>query len=80
MKKKTLTITVLFSVLSIICLFHARMMKQKESLDPTILANIEALANNESETKVICVGEGSTICPATGERVAYYIVPSNYYD
>ena len=39
-----------------------------------VLANIEALANNEiNYAEYECFGNGDVICPITQRRVAYYL-------
>lgn len=49
----------------------------KEKLvDDLLLENIEALASGEGGG-TWCVGAGCTLCPATGEKVAYTLNPYN---
>lgn len=49
----------------------------KEKLvDDLLLENIEALASGEGGG-TRCVGTGCTLCPATGEKVAYTLNPYN---
>ena len=38
------------------------------------LLNIEALADNETSSAIICFGEGEVICPLTGNRVCDYMI------
>lgn len=49
--------------------------KEKDEFSPLMLANIEALAENEglNGTSTLCWGTGDVICPITGKEVKNYV-------
>lgn len=70
MKKSTFSIAVITAA----TVFFLKANKQpKENLGDYVLANVEALASNETGTnEYICFGTGSLVCPDSGKLVAAY--------
>ncbi len=46
-------------------------MNHSEKLDDLLLENIEALAADESVTRVVCIGSGSIVCPIIEQEVEH---------
>lgn len=44
---------------------------EKEQPNSIVLENIEALANNENDDPIICIGYGTVRCPINGVEVEY---------
>lgn len=41
-------------------------------ISDTVLMNIEALADNETEEEYFCYGNGTVVCPSSGKLVGGY--------
>ena len=69
--------SIVFAMMTITTFHFMKANKEKEISD-FVLANVEALANNElADNEFYCFGTGSVICPHTGKLVAGYTVKYN---
>ncbi len=71
MKKRLLTIALLFIVISVISIVHT--YKTNKRMSPLIFQNMEALVVMESNKNMDCGGTGGIGCPFNGEKVAYVL-------
>ena len=56
----------------IVATFFLTKANKEEKMSDIVLANVEALANNEFEPGYICYGTGKVTCPYSGQQVAGY--------
>ena len=71
MKKKNIMLAMAIIALST---FSFTKVNKKEKPSVIVLANIEALADNEGdENQYYCYGTGNVLCPYSGKLVAGYI-------
>ena len=53
-------------------------VNKEEKMSDIVLANVEALANNELEdNQYFCYGVGKVTCPYSGKQVAGYYIRRN---
>ena len=61
----------------IVATFFLTKVNKEEKMSDIVLANVEALANNEFDEGYFCYGTGEVICPYSGQQVAGYFIRRN---
>lgn len=71
--------SIMFVMATIIVATHLLIEANKEEkMSDIVLANVEALANNELEdNQYFCYGVGKVTCPYSGKQVAGYYIRRN---
>lgn len=71
MKRKLIYFMIVVGLATAVTL---KVSQNKVDMSELTLLNIEALADNETSSTIICFGEGEVICPLTGNRVCDYMI------
>ena len=62
----------------IVATFFLTKANKEEKMSDIVLANVEALANNElADNQYFCYGVGKVTCPYSGKQVAGYYIKRN---
>ena len=62
----------------IVATFFLTKANKEEKMSDIVLANVEALANNElADNQYFCYGVGKVTCPYSGKQVAGYYIRRN---
>ena len=72
MKKRFFFMATLVAAAAIAFVHHSRANQQLVS-DEVMLRNIEALASDEDDSKLYCIGIGCLDCPKSEKKVKYVI-------
>lgn len=73
MKKKIL----FFSLLLVAAFASFQFSNKHENLNDLMLENIEALASDEWEGRISCIGTGTVDCPVNHVKVYFVVEPYN---
>ena len=72
MKKRFFFMAILVAAAAIAFICHSR-ADQQQITDEVMLRNIEALASDEDDSKLYCIGIGCLDCPKSEKKVKYVI-------